>query len=126
METRAKLFWRYVGPLLVAVELYNYFLLIRIPFAGEIACVASILVNSIIIMHLIQVKIGVEKHNAAIDASEQAEKTAAPEVVAAPPAVVPAPPAVVVVPSAVVAAAPAVVVPAPAVVAAPPAVVPAI
>jgi hypothetical protein len=72
MEKRVKLFWRYFGSILVLVEISVYFLSIQNSLLRPIICFAFLLINALIIAYLVQVKLEVEKHNAAIDAAASA------------------------------------------------------
>jgi hypothetical protein len=72
MKKKAKKFWRHFGLILVLVEISVYFLSIQNSLLRPIVCFAFLLINALIITYLVQVKLGVEKHNAAIDAANAA------------------------------------------------------
>jgi hypothetical protein len=77
MKKKAKKFWRHFGLILVLVEISVYFLVIQNSFSRQIICFAFLLINTLIIAYLVQVKLEVEKHNAAIDAAAAAMGTKA-------------------------------------------------
>ncbi len=76
MKKNDKLFWRYFGTAMVVLEVFVYLLFIRNPFPWQFVRVAFLLVNALIIAHLVQVKLKVQRHNAQVSAAYQAKKTA--------------------------------------------------
>jgi hypothetical protein len=75
MEKSVKLFWRYFGVILVFAEVAAYVLLIRNPFSWQFIRLAFMSVNLVVIAHLVKVKLQVEKHNAAVGAAMQTNKS---------------------------------------------------
>ena len=75
MEKHVKLFWRYLGAILVLVEIAIYFVLIQNPFPWQLVRLVFMVVNSFIIAYLVHMKLKVEKHNAEINGNTEAQES---------------------------------------------------
>ena len=80
MRKKTKRFWRNFGPSLVLFELCTYLVLGNRYFIWQFACFAFLAVNSFIVIHLVNIKIRVEQHNAKVDADTKAAAEANGEV----------------------------------------------
>ncbi len=75
MEKSVILFWRYFGSALALFEIAAYFLLLQYPDHWQFVRIQFLIINTIIIIYLVQAKLKVEKHNAQVDAVCQEAKS---------------------------------------------------